>query len=360
MADFDVQQVIAQRLRREVDRRGFDAEAAARAAGIDDKVVSAYLDGSRPLSFDELRPLCQALSIDLMLLVAGGKRTDVRLAYRHTGARNRDLVSRAEHAFLLTLDLLPKIRQARIDPPRLEDRDQRMLLSEVNAVAGQLRQQFADVRALYEGLDLPVLTVEAGDDADTFDACCFNAGKHSLVYLNLSRPNVRLHYTLVHEASHCIFDREHDIPVDVMPRDLYMPKIPADAVSEFVAHKLAQFWLVPFDEAETLLREYPEFAGVGDVIERHGASPQVVVNALCDVNKFQRLRHGGRAVSDAEIRDAVATAVGGMDSYSGDAGVREFIHDRAQATREMIEAGRERFSDTVWDEKGAPVLEGKA
>lgn len=354
----DIHQQLAKRLRRELERKGLDAARAAQSAGLDEGILEQYLGGERVISFDELRPLCDALSADLMLLLAGARRPEVRLAYRSIGSRDRDIVSRAEGAFVLTADLLPEV-----DPPRVHrldftHREQYALISEVLAVIDNLKEQFATLQHLYESMDLPVLTVHAGEEA--FDACCFNAGKRSLIYVNLDKPNVRLHFSLLHEVWHCLFDRDEDIPVDVLPSELYMPTIQPGAMSEFLANKLAQFWLVPFAEAQALLLRYPAFEGVWDLLDQQQTSPQVIANALCDVQKYQRLRRNGRQVSAAEIRQAVQDQIASdpQREYSGDPAVRTFANERARWTRSLIEAGRDQFGDEVWEAKIQPVLEG--
>lgn len=353
----NVHRELAKRLRRELERRGLDAAGAARSAGLDEGILQAYLRGERRISFAELRPLCESLSTDLMLLLTAARRPDVRLAYRSIASRDRELVSRAERAFMLTTDLLPEVDLPVVRRPDLASREQHALISEALAVVNELKGKFATVQGLYKAINLPVLTIRAGEER--FDACCFNAGKRSLVYVNLDKPTVRLHFSLLHEIWHCLFDRDEDVPVDVFPQKLYMPKIEPGAVSEFMANKLAQFWLVPFDKAEALLRHYPKFDGVFELLDQCQASPQVVVNAMCDVQQFAGLSRQGRRISPAEIRDAIDETVKRNPNrdYAGDPAVRSFVNRRAASTCSGIEAGRDEFSDEVWNAKVQPVLE---
>lgn len=94
----ELRTVIADRLQREMQRKGFTPEGLAKAAHISQPVVESYLGGHRELQFSELRPLCDVLMLRLMRLLSA-KFTHAQLQYRQTGGRDRERAAAIEMLF---------------------------------------------------------------------------------------------------------------------------------------------------------------------------------------------------------------------------------------------------------------------
>ncbi len=334
----ELRTVVAGRLQREMQRKGFTPERLAQAAHIPRPVVEGYLGGNRELQFSELRPLCDVLMLRLMRLLSTNF-ANAQLQYRQTGGRNRERAAAIENAFLAVTDWLPTPRRLPTVSLDADENDIAWLLAAVQRVVDPLLHQYQTVEALYHAAALPVLPIRAGNES--FDAFLMRAEGKSLVCINIDKPTVRIHFSLLHEMAHYLFHAKTDLPIDVLPKLLYDNTVNAEVRPEYIANKFAQFFLVPFEDAKGMALRWPRFDLPRDYLIQHRTSPEVVANAIYDLLRIKP----GPTPQYVEVKTTVeATA----NEYGGDSNLRAFVEQEGQALRALLVAHRDEFADEVW------------
>ncbi|RUQ34068.1 MAG: ImmA/IrrE family metallo-endopeptidase [Candidatus Competibacteraceae bacterium] len=337
----ELRTVIAGRLKQEMHRKGFTSDRLARAAQLAPPIVEGYLSGNRELQFSELRPLCDALMLRLMRLLSASFASS-QLQYRSTGGRDPERAAAIENAFLTVMDWLPTPQSL---PTLIEDceDDVPWLINAVWQVVEPLLKKYPTVEALYHATRLPVLPVHAGPGPDAFDAFLLRSGKKALVCVNLDKSLTRIHFSLLHEMAHYLFHARIELPIDVLPSDLYNDTVSAKTRPEYIANKFAQFFLVPFPDAERMAQRWPRMELPDGYLIQQRTSPQVVANAIYD---WLRIR-GGTIPRYMEVKEAVETAAA-MAGYAGDDGLRTFLEQEGAALKALITGRRDEFADEVW------------
>lgn len=336
----NIRKIIADRLGRELSRKGLTADRVARDSEIPLPTVHDYLSGSKELVFAELRPICDVIGIDLMRLAAP-REDKPQLIYRQTGPLDRQAASRIENAFLLVRDDLPTpaVAPVRLDPR--PDTDRNWLIANVNRVVEDLRNRYPTLESLIEGLQIPVLPITGADNG--FDAFLLSCKPHYVICLNMSKPTVRIHFSALHEIAHYLFDANANIPLDQdiesSACDLYRDIIPLESVSEFRANKFAQIYSVPLSEAEQMSRNLNRSLDLSR-IDTSRVSADVVSNSVFDLARL----HSG-VISLNAIKSKVMQAV---PTWGGDTALRPFLVDQGQRLRARIASYRDEFSDEVW------------
>ena len=336
----ELRTVIAERLQREMQRKGFTPERLAQAARIPQPVVESYLGGRRELQFSELRPLCDALMLRLMRLLSANF-ANAQLQYRQTGRRDRERAAAIENTFLMVTDWLPT--PLRLPTVRLDDNEDDIawLLGAVQRVVDPLLRRYETVEALYRAAALPVLPIRAG--YESFDSFLMRAEGKSLVCINLDKPTVRIHFSLLHEMAHYLFHANADLPIDVLPKLLYDDTVNAEVRPEYIANKFAQFFLVPFEDAENIVLRWPRFDLPSDYLSRHRTSSQVLTNAIYDLLRIKS--KSGATPQYVEVKAAVEAVA---NEYGGDSDLQVFLEQEGRALRARLVAHRNEFADQVW------------
>ncbi len=328
---------IAKRLHTEMERKAIRAEEVAALSGIPLKVIKDYLSAQRALRFDELRPLCQTLHVSLMRLVAP-VFTESLLHYRAARSEDRARAAEIENAFLLLWDAVPNAKPIPVAAPSEQHRDIGMLLAEINAAVETLRERYPSIEKLVEATRLPLLPVHAGDSS--FDAFLMTAGGKSIACVNLDKPTVRLHFSLLHEVAHYLFHRDRPVPIDVLHLDAYADTISADTIAEYVANKFAQLYLVPMAEAQRAARHWEQWAEIRQYVTERRTGPEVLANSIFDV-----LRLTAKGTRYTQVRDSLKQQVG---AYRTDDTVRTFVMQRGNELRHRVACLRDDFADEVW------------
>jgi Zn-dependent peptidase ImmA (M78 family) len=323
-----------------MQRKGLNSATIAHDAAIPQQILSDYLAGQREINFSELRPICDALSIRLMRLLEPQYERPL-LQYRSTGSRDRSRVAKLENVFLTVAHLLP--RSKLIPSPPIDDsqRDFSWLLTMVNRAVEELRPKYPAVEALYQAAGLHVLPISAGDQS--FDAFLMRVKDRAVVCVNLSKPTTRIHFSLLHEIAHYLFHQKQEVPIDFLPTGLYDDTISPEVVPEFVANKFAQFYLVPFADAERMANGRDQQGDVAEYLNSHRASDDVLVNAIYDICRIRP----GKKPRYQDLKDAVSTAAG--SEWGGDQSLRQFLAEQGAALRKLVADNRDEFSDAVWE-----------
>ena len=140
--------------------------------------------------------------------------------------------------------------------------------------------------------------------------------------------------------AHYLFHAKADLPIDVLPTTLYDETIRAEARPEYIANKFAQFFLVPFEEAENMALRWPRFDLPGDYLIQRRTSPQVLANAIYDLLTMKL----GSKPRYAEVKAAVEAVA---NEYGGDSDLRVFLEQEGQALRARLVVHRNEFADQV-------------
>jgi hypothetical protein len=337
-----VRETIASRLKQEMARKGVNPLLLARESELSIEKVQSYLSGTREIKFDELRPICDVLSLRLMRLI-GPDFAAPKLQFRNAGAKDRAIASAIENAFLLVADLLPKPRRL----PGCNNfndgqSDIGMLLAEIKALVEDLRGKYPSVESLYKAIKLPILPIHAGEDA--FDAFLMSVKSHATVCINADKPPIRIHFSLLHEAAHFILHENQEIPIDILPKNLYSDSIEKADKPEYVANKFAQLYLISFADAEQKAWNWRNLENQTDYLADRRTGPDVLTNALYDV-----LRLRDKNVRYNDIRAAVSDA--SPAGYGrGATSILDFIESQGKLLKEHIRAERKSFSDAVWSD----------
>lgn len=336
----DVRAEVAKRLKQEMARKGATQDALSRATGLSGAVVNGYLTAKREISFTELSPLCDALSLRLMRLLAPNFGNPC-LQYRNTAGRNKAKISEIENAFLLLSDLLPKPKRFAAPDLNDGDGDVGMLLSEVKAAAEELRGRHPTVEALYRAVGLPILPVAAGDEA--FDACIMRVRDRSVVCVNADRPTARIHFSLLHEMAHYLWHRDREIPIDERMPERFQEAVTREERPEYVANKFAQLFLVPWDDAERFALQWQRLPDTSEFLRQRRTTPHVLAWAIYDCLRFQS---PSRRPSYIEVRDAVVQSA--QENYAAGSELRIFLDESGRSLAEEAWKHRDAFADDVW------------
>lgn len=345
----DVRREIGDRLRAEIARKGLNESSLADLARVSPKEIAAYLEGRKEILFAELNPICAALDISVMRLLSR-PRSNVRISYRKTFPTAKTTVARAEDIFLWVKEYLPRFRKCSVSLPKIDAiSDAYMLIAEINSFVTQLKNKAASIEAWYEMLGIGVAVFR--EDRETQgppipDGLCLSDDLQTLVFIKLDCPDVRLQFTLLHELWHALCDRNRDIPADYLPAELYDDEVSDETKPEFCANKFAQFWTIPFEDAEKVARKITSPSGlsrqdVEDVLRDTGGSPQVLANAVYDIIRFMP----GRKQSFSTIRDEISALA---TNWSGNPSIRSFVSVKADNLSAEILNHRDEFGDHAW------------
>jgi hypothetical protein len=260
-------------------RKGLNSRLLSERSSLPESVIEDYLAAKREIRFAELNPLCAALAVAPMRII-GKNFVKSRLAFRRVNAIDLAAVGRVEEAFLLIGKHLPVPRQPRLQEPDLTAADPQYLIATLYATVEQIRKDCPTVTDLIHWLELPILPVSAG--VKGFDACLFSSPPRFAIGINRDKSPVRIHFSLLHEIAHYLFDRDCDIPLDTNIFEFYGTSISPENRREYIANKFAQNYLVPFDDATRYARQLPFPQTFCADLRRWRTSSQVVAHALYD------------------------------------------------------------------------------
>ena len=330
---------IGERLSREIQRKAVRKEDIE---GVAPDVVDDYLAGRREISFDELRPICRALGLDLMLLLSPDY-SPPRVIYRSVGRAFRSRLAEIETAMALAAEWLPKPKRPPVKRPPEDAADANELLCYACHAVEELKPSHSDIPALFEAHRLPVLAVKVDEEA--FDACLLHVSDRFLVVVNQCKPPVRQAFSLLHEFAHFLFDADRDLPVDVdlFASDFYQDTVRPAVRHEYLANKFAQLWLVPWETAEKLARNLERPGDIASFCKLldHPVSPDVLAHAVCDVLR----QRPGRAPAFTAIRDRLREL---RDWFSGTDSLDAFLQQQKRALTKTLAAHQDDFSPERW------------
>jgi Zn-dependent peptidase ImmA (M78 family) len=335
----NIRKVVADRISQEMRRKGISSDLLARDTHLPGDVIQAYLGGNRELKFSELQPICDVLVLQIMRLLSADFAVS-KLQYRSASPHDKNTAGQIENAFLTALDFLPAPRKLAVSICD-KDNDPPMLIAEIQRTLSDLTAKYKTVESLYRQSNLPILPVNAGTDA--FDAFLMRCGKKAVVCVNLNKPNVRIHFSLLHEMAHYLFHANIDVPIDILPRELYdNQNITDDVKPEYVANKFAQFFLVPFADAERFENRLNSLEGLDEYLSKQRTSPQVLANAIYDIRKLKQ--------ANSRYEQIVSTVTAATRTYRDkDSSLKDFINEEGRKLRSHLIAKKDEFSAEIWE-----------
>jgi len=335
----NIRQQLSTRLNAEIARKDSNPIRIAHQTNLSVDVINGYLEGNREIQFNELRPICNALSIGLMWLISPNYKKS-HLIFRALKDQDKAQASQIENAFLILCDLLPQVKKIKSPALNLSENDPAIIQAEINGVLKNLRTQYSSVEDFYLSAGLSLLPVGAGNNG--FDAFIMNSGNRSVVCVNRDKAPARIHFSLLHEAAHFLWHREKDIPVDFSILESY-EKISEKDLPEYVANKFAQQYIFPLEEVEKLSRNWKHIPNVSDLIADRRTSPDVLAFAV-----FDYLKLANKPVQYLQIKDEIKNQAG--SGWGRDKSILGFIEDQGQILKSTIYHARDEFSDAVWSD----------
>lgn len=335
----EIRSHVANRLRRESERRGFSVAQIASASGYSEETISAYLRGDKEIDFRETQAICTALAINPVRLFLRDY-PETRIRFRGATTAARQAAATIEEAFLTVRHLLPRAVVPSVSRPDDGHEDIGWLIGTLVPCISEIRKQYPSAEGFFAACQIPVIPVRANDQ---FDAFLLSSGDRVAICVNRDKPSARVHFSLLHEMAHALYHRDTEIPIDVLENNLYLERISRDSIPEFIAYKFAQFFMLPFDEVRRLVARWPnlDVDQARQMVSSGRASLDVLTNALFDV-----LRLGSRPVLYAAVRDRVRVVLGSssQDLFS----VTDYLDQQRSALRDMILAGKDDFSEEVF------------
>lgn len=344
----EIRKVIAKRLGSEMGRKGVKRALLEDESGLGGRVIDGYLKATRPIDLEELHRLCLPLRLNVFRLISKDFAS-VDLDFRRLTDRRRDLVFRIEDAFLKIRHFLPTPElptDIKLPPDEFSGRYD--LIAPLPHTIKTLKAEFgSDVLKVLDKLNLTVLSVS--EDPNDFEACLLKARPAFAICVNREAAPARIRFSLLHELAHYLFHRDRSVPidVDVLPPNLYAATLSEADIPEYVATKFAQYFLIPFEVAGRLCRDWgrwPECLDLDEcrqLLNESRASVDVLTNALYDAANYPT-----RRVRYNDIKHHL-----GQNLHPPrDPGIRPFIAGKREAIDALLDRHSAEFSPQVLSE----------
>ncbi|MEW8027113.1 MAG: XRE family transcriptional regulator [Candidatus Thiodiazotropha endolucinida] len=336
-----LRELIGDRLKHEMGRKSISADELCQSAGLEHDVLASYLNGARELNLNELRPVCEALSLDIMRLVSH-KFEQTKLQYRQAHRKDKKIAGDIENVFLLIRDILPRTKNIHVEQPDRSDNNFIDLVGSLVPIVESIKERYQSVEEIIQDLRISILDIKGGTDG--FDAFLLSTNRAFMICVNIDHHPNRIHFSLLHEIAHYLFDKEHTVPVDYYPSSPYSNYIKNEDIPEFLANKFAQFFLVSFAEAQSIRKAWPNISETAtQLILTRRTSADVIANAVYDINRYESINRGV-ATGYQEILKVVQDSAQSKFNDS----IRQFVKESGAHTRQIILDKQENYSDSVW------------
>lgn len=337
--------IIGKRLQDEIRRRDVSIAFISETTGMEQNEVDRVLSGAADTNLTNLHRICNSLSLNIFRVMAQEYKP-CTIHYRGLSPAARNFVSDLEDAFLLAADLFPKPRPPRVKIPDRTDLDYQYLIASVcnsiNWVKGQLG---SDPYEMLNEIKIPVFPVYF--DPEEFDACLLSSKPYYAICVNQATSPARILFSLLHELAHFFFDRDKETSVEVWRFNAYKKQVDVNDVPEFLATKFAQYFLIPFEAAETLWRSVNkkelslDTSLAQEIIDSSSASREVLANALFDMSRIFK-----DEISYTLIRDTLLNSV----SPAQNAAAANFLLEKKRQIEDILFQHEDDFSDEVFDD----------
>lgn len=327
---------ISSRLAAEMARHSLTAADIARAANLNVEIVNSYLAANREFKFQELASLCGALGINFISFISHDYSTP-KLMFRKCGGASKAAIQPIENAIQLIRHILPDPQPVNL-ARTVEFNDRAIMSALVSNSVSEVKQQYGNsIESVYTALGLQIIPVSSADD---FEAFFFSSGGKYAVCINMTNTAYsRAIFSLLHELSHYIYDRELSIDVDTRA-SMFSRTIVRGFEPEFFATKFAQYFLIPIEKASRWALNWPnpDYADIGEAINNSHCSKEVAVNAILDCLEMR-----GQAEQYTVIQEALNANVNQTCSNS----LQFYLVRHRNQLNQIIESHRSEFSSDI-------------
>ncbi len=333
--------MIGERLAHEMERKGGSLYTLSELTELSVSSISGIFKGTREPDLEELFRVCDALNVNPYQIMSRDY-VPCRLHFRNVNEEAQAIASEVENAFLLMREFLPEPEPFSLPQPGNGYRDYQFVISAVIDAVKTFQSRFGnDLFDAIDGLNLPVVPIRVGEGC--FDGFLMNADRDAAICVNEDSPPSRIRFTLLHELAHYLFHRDEELPVELWRFNFYDDILDRSALPEYVATKFAQYFLIPFEEAEMIWQksDFPDYVAVDptqEILDRRKASIDVLANALYDIARIQ-----GRELRFTIIRDSLNREI----KYPNDCDIWGFLGDKKRTVEDILENHKDDFSDEV-------------
>lgn len=346
----NVRQEFGNRLSHELKRRGL-GKYEIPGLPIPASEIKEYIQGKHEIKLDQIEAICNAIGMNPLRLISSGYARS-KLIFRQAGndASQKDQQKFAleiEDAFMTALCCFPKTTFPDVPPyiPPIT-KDPFELIIGLCTFLNQF--QFKTVEDILSATNIVLLPIRPPDTVD-FDAFLITTDTHAAICINTLKPTVRIHFSLLHEMSHFLFDRANGSEIDTFTPNLYAGEVEFKNQSEFIANKFAQFMLIDWQWAMKAAKNWGNMSGgeLQEKLNQGRASPAVLVNAVFD---FRRNAAWGKYGSmDYQLYSEIQDDVTHKKTLSGDASfIQTMLQTHQSNIQSALYSGRNRFSSDVF------------
>jgi Zn-dependent peptidase ImmA (M78 family) len=335
-------QIVGKRLENEIARRGLCLNFVADNCGLPPSAVNEILSGESEINLKNITSMCSTIHLNIYRLLSKDY-TVCKIHFRNVNESSQDIASQVEDAFLILRPYLPTRKKTPTYSLDVLDRKYSDLIVNVLNTIQAFQSKFGD--NLYSAIDL--LKLPVFQIYDDFDGFFLDSGNHCAICVNTNAPPVRIRFSLAHELAHFLFDKDtqEPLPVETWKFNPYKAIVEERDISEFMATKFAQYFLVPFKEAEDLWQRsnWPDSINLDFaqwIIDRHCVSIEVLANVFFDMARI----NGHKSVNYRWIKDYLASQL----TRTPDDHIWAFLRKKKNELLQILEENQEEFSGPVF------------
>ena len=345
MANIDVKKEIANRLNWELNKRGYSSQDIAALCGIPEQKINSYLLGSENLNLKEIQQICSSMNVNVYRLISKNY-FKTNLLFRNVNRKIKDKASEIEDIFLIIEDYLEKSNTTKSRSLNLLSHKRDDIIASVSSAANKFIENYSsDVNEFIDKLNINIIPLSYSNIDSNFDAFVLMGKKNVGICINQNNHPSRIIFSILHELSHILFDRNNQVEVDTdiyKSAALFSRYIDNNIIHEFIANKFAQYILIPFELAEVLKYKLDKenLQYIQEKIYERGTSKDVITHAIYD---YERVK-SGESVSFNNIRDKLQTL-----QSSNNKQIFHLLYDRKKKIQENIKSHKNNFSEKVYD-----------
>lgn len=346
----NVRQELGRRLSHELKRRGL-GKYEIPDLPIPASEIREYIQGKHEIKLDQIEAICNAIGMNSLRLISSGY-TRSKLTFRQAGndasqkAQQRFALE-IEDAFMTALCCFPKTIFPDLPLDYLPiTKDPFELIIGLCAFLDKF--QFKTVEEILSATNIILLPVIPPDAVD-FDAFLITTDTHAAICVNTLKPTVRIHFSLLHEMSHFLFDRASGSEIDAFAPNLYASEVDFKNQSEFIANKFAQFMLIDWQWAMRAANHWGNICGdeLQEKLNQGRASPAVLVNAVFDFRR--NVVWGSYGAMDFKLYNEIQDYVINKKALSGDASfIQILLQTQKVNIQSALHSGQNQFSSDVF------------
>lgn len=280
---------IAERLSFELNKQDLTLDDVARKSDLSVEKIRDYFSANTEMKINELQKICFAINLNFYLLISNDYKPS-NILYRNVTPSVKHFAKNIENTFHIIKDFLPTCPVHRTDPIQLIDNHREIIIASIIPAIQKIQNKYPthDVEWLYDLFGITVFPVSTPFE---FDAFFLSSEDKFAVCVNLNQAPCRILFSLLHELSHFLFDRNKSLNIDIdCASNPFNETIDDTYIHEFIATKFAQYYLIPFGLAQKWAITWDSDtydAEIQNTLLNSGASVDVLVNCIYDILKIR-------------------------------------------------------------------------